>query len=501
MFIIIKQKNEKKRTVNQQKTKYLPNGVCNFMEGKEVVLMENAAAEEEIEVDIMEIFRALRKRWYWLVLAAVVFGAALGLYGSFVVKDAFQAEASMCIIDSNKEVSMTDIQVGNALTGDYEGIIKSRVVLNKVIENLKLDVTYKQLYGMVSVQNTDNTRILKIQVVSRYADQAVDIANEILAVSIDEIPHVLGSSTPTVLDQADELFAENTRRSVAFYALLGVLVGIVLACAAVAISVITNTSIKSEEDVQKCTGLPVLGVIPDYKGGKKKKTKTKIVWPEELPFSAAEAIYQLRTSILYSSKDVKMVAVTSAFENQGKSFISFHLAYSLSQVGKRVLLIDTDMRKSVLQRRMGLDGIKVGLSEYLSGNAEAGQVIYDVGIPNMHVLFSGKLVMNASALLSAKWLEVLCDEVKDSYDYIIFDTPPIGVVGDAAIISSVCDGTLVVIENGVTKKKTLCQIKSELDKVGANILGVVQNMVGSKKDSGYYGGSTYGYYAASEKKK
>ena len=119
----------------------------------------------------------------------------------------------------------------------------------------------------------------------------------------------------------------------------------------------------------------------------------------------------------------------------------------------------------------------------------------------MHVLFSGKLVMNASALLSAKWLETLCDEVKDSYDYIIFDTPPIGVVGDAAIISSVCDGTLVVIENGVTKKKTLSQIKSELDKVGANILGVVQNMVGSKKDSGYYGGSTYGYYAASEKKK
>lgn len=83
------------------------------------------------------------------------------------------------------------------------------------------------------------------------------------------------------------------------------------------------------------------------------------------------------------------------------------------------------MRKSVLQRRMGLEGVKLGLSEYLSGNAEVGQVIYDVGIPNMHVLFSGKLVTNASALLSAKWLRTLCDSVKDSYDYIIFDTPPV----------------------------------------------------------------------------
>ena len=117
--------------------------------------------------------------------------------------------------------------------------------------------------------------------------------------------------------------------------------------------------------------------------------------------------------------------VTSAFENQGKSFISFHLAYSLSQVGKRVLLVDTDMRKSVLQRRMGLDGVKLGLSEYLSGNAELGQVIYDVGLPNMHVLFSGKLVPNASALLSAKWLrQHFAIQLRDSYDYVIFDTPP-----------------------------------------------------------------------------
>lgn len=466
------------------------------MEGNEVV-METDAAEDTI--DVMEILRALRKRWYWIILAAIVFGAALGAYGKLIVKDSFQSEASMCIIDSNKEVSMSDVQLGSALTGDYEGIIKSRVVLNKVIENLKLELTYKQLYNMVSVENPDSTRILKIHVTSQNARMSVDIANEILKVSVDEIPHVLGSSTPTILDQADSLFVENLRRSATSYALIGILGGIVIACVVIAVLVITNTSIKNEEDIQKCSGLSVLGAIPDYKGGKKKKTN--IVWPEELPFSAAEAIYQLRTAILYSSKDVKMIAVTSAFENQGKSFISFHLAYSLAQVGKKVLLVDTDMRKSVLQRRMGLDGVKLGLSEYLSGNAEAGQVIYDVGIPNMHVLFSGKLVTNASALLSAKWLQTLCDEVKDSYDYIIFDTPPVGVVGDAAIVSSICDGTLVIVESGVTKKKTLNQVKAELDKVNANILGVVQNMVGSKKDSSYYGGGHYGYYYGKDSKK
>ena len=86
------------------------------------------------------------------------------------------------------------------------------------------------------------------------------------------------------------------------------------------------------------------------------------------------------------------------------------------------------------------------------------------------------------------------DYFNENYDYIIFDTPPVGVVGDAAIVSSICDGTLLVIENGVTKKKTLCQITAELEKVDTNILGVVQNMVGSKKDSSYYGKGNYGYY-------
>ena len=457
------------------------------MENKKVVEVENAA---EDTIDLVEIFRALYKRRVWIVLAAVAFGTVIGMYGKFVVKDVFQAEASMCIIDSNKEVSMSDLQVGSALTNDYEGIIKSRVVLTKVIANLKLDIEYKELYNAVSIENPDGTRIIKINVISGNQNEAVDIANEILSVSIDEIPHVLGSNTPTVLDKADELFVENIRRSVMSYTLLGVLAGIVISCGAVVISVITNTSIKNEEDIQKCSGLSVLGAVPDYKGKKQKK----IMWPENLSFNASEAIYQLRTGILYSSKDVKTIAITSAFENQGKSFISFHLAYSLSQVGKRVLLVDTDMRKSVLQRRMGLEGVKLGLSEYLSGNAELGQVIYDVGITNMHVLFSGKLVPNASALLAAKWLENLCAEVRDSYDYVIFDTPPICVVGDAAIVASFCDGALLVIENGVTKKKTLAQMKSEMDKVGANVIGVVQNMVGSKKDSSYYGKGNYGYY-------
>ena len=108
----------------------------------------------------------------------------------------------MCIIDSNKEVSMSDLQVGSALTNDYEGIIKSRVVLTKAIANLKLDIEYKDLYNAVSIENPDGTRIIKINVVSQDQKEAVDIANEILQISIEEIPNVLGSSVPTVLDKA-----------------------------------------------------------------------------------------------------------------------------------------------------------------------------------------------------------------------------------------------------------------------------------------------------------
>lgn len=133
------------------------------MENKKAVAVENAA---EDTIDLLEIFRALYRRWVWIVFVALVFGIALGMYGKFVVKDVFQAEASMCIIDSNKEVSMSDLQVGSALTNDYEGIIKSRVVLTKVISNLNLDIAYKNLYNAVSVDNPEATRIIRIRVVS-----------------------------------------------------------------------------------------------------------------------------------------------------------------------------------------------------------------------------------------------------------------------------------------------------------------------------------------------
>ena len=145
------------------------------MENKKAVAVENAA---EDTIDLLEIFRALYRRWVWIVFVALVFGIALGMYGKFVVKDVFQAEASMCIIDSNKEVSMSDLQVGSALTNDYEGIIKSRVVLTKVISNLNLDIAYKNLYNAVSVDNPEATRIIRIRVVSGNKEEAVDIANK-----------------------------------------------------------------------------------------------------------------------------------------------------------------------------------------------------------------------------------------------------------------------------------------------------------------------------------
>ena len=153
------------------------------MENKKAVAVENAA---EDTIDLLEIFRALYRRWVWIVFAALVFGIALGMYGKFVVKDVFQAEASI-----------SDLQIGSALTNDYEGIIKSRVVLTKVISNLNLNIAYKSLYNAVSVDNPEATRIIRIRVVSGNKEEAVDIANEILSVSIEEIPHVLGSNTPT----------------------------------------------------------------------------------------------------------------------------------------------------------------------------------------------------------------------------------------------------------------------------------------------------------------
>lgn len=201
---------------------------------------------------------------------------------------------------------------------------------------------------------------------------------------------------------------------------------------------------------------------------------------------AAESYRTLRTNIQYSSfdKEYKIIMVTSSEPGEGKSTIAGNLALSFAQDGKRVLLIDCDLRKPSLHKKFKISNL-VGLSDVLIGKEDLKTALHRYN-ENLVVLTSGKLPPNPSEMLSSKAMSNLLEELKNVFDYIILDTPPVQAVTDSQILSTKADGTILVIRAEKTKKDSVQNALGLLKKVNANIIGTVLNGIESSRNKYYY---------------
>lgn len=208
---------------------------------------------------------------------------------------------------------------------------------------------------------------------------------------------------------------------------------------------------------------------------------------EELDFRSQEAYKTLRTNIDFSGENVQVVALTSATPNEGKSTISYQLALSFAEAGKKTLLIDADLRKSVMRQHISNGNIEKGLTNILVGKATFDEVISQTDVDNFYMLVAVHMPPNPSELLGGKAFDDLIAKAREEFDMIIIDTPPIGSVIDAAVISKNADGVLVVIASGIISYRFEKKVIEQLKTAGAKILGVVLNKV-------EIGGKRYGYY-------
>ena len=206
-----------------------------------------------------------------------------------------------------------------------------------------------------------------------------------------------------------------------------------------------------------------------------------------------EAIKTLRTNLQFSGKSNKVVLLTSVHSNEGKSDISFNLAVELGKAGKKVLLIDADIRKSVYKSRYDIKEETQGLSQYLSGQVEQiDQIVCKTNYENLYIILAGPYAPNPTEMLGDEQFGQLLKAARQVFEYVIVDTPPLGTVVDAAVIGQYCDGALMVIESDSTSYRACQKVKGQLERSGCKILGAVLNKVSSKGRGLYY--SRYGRY-------
>jgi capsular exopolysaccharide synthesis family protein len=205
----------------------------------------------------------------------------------------------------------------------------------------------------------------------------------------------------------------------------------------------------------------------------------------------AEAYRGIRTSIEFSNldKEIKVITVTSSKQNEGKSTVISNLAASFANLEKKVLILDGDLRNPSVHKMFGLSNI-YGLTDLLLDNKTFLECVHNTDTKNLHVLTCGKTPPNPSEMLSSKRMSAFVESLKDHYDYIFIDAPPIGIVTDAGIISTYTDGVVFVVGANETDAEMVRIAKERLENVEANVLGVILNKFEPKGSQNHY----YNYY-------
>lgn len=218
---------------------------------------------------------------------------------------------------------------------------------------------------------------------------------------------------------------------------------------------------------------------------------------EKLGYGKKEAFNSLRTNLSFCGDDIQVIAFTSCTPDEGKSSTVMELGRSLAEDGKHVLLLDADLRKSVLagrhHARTEKGGIR-GMSHYLSGQAGLTEVLFETNVTNLDIVFAGRSTPNPTELLGNRHFEELLAYGREHYDIVLIDTPPLGSVIDTAVIAPKVDGVILVVEANKCSYHFIQDVKKQLEISETRVLGVVLNKVRVEK-GGYYNRYYKGYYS------
>ncbi len=274
---------------------------------------------------------------------------------------------------------------------------------------------------------------------------------------------------------------------------LGVVIGLVVGVGLAFFIEYLDTSVKTIDDVERSLGAPVLGVIPQNVG---------LLINEGAESPHAEAYRVLRTNLLFSRKDDKLntVAVVSAGAGEGKSTTVFNLAAVFAQGGNRVLIVDSDLRRPTLHKMLKVTN-SIGLTNYLLKQNKLEEVIQTTSLATLDFMASGKLPSSSLGILSSSQMRDLITELKQHYDFVFFDSPPVMGVSDASILASEVDLTLQVIQYRRYPQPMNIRAKQMIEKVGGNLAGIVLNNINMSQDESYYyySGYYHDYYTHEEK--
>ncbi|WP_205474140.1 polysaccharide biosynthesis tyrosine autokinase [Nocardioides sp. SYSU D00038] len=445
-------------------------------------------------MDLRQLVQVLRRRWLTILLIMVAALAGTSVY-TFTRTPQYESSAKVFISADvrNASDSFTAQLTITQKVQAYATLATSTVVMERVIDELDLNLNTAQLAEKVSAEVVPETPSLEVKTKDPDPSTAQIInrtVSEQLTEYLTELETLRGSSNSqinaNVTDPADfdpDAVSPRTILNLVVAGVLGLLIGIALAVA----REILDRTVSSLEHVQEVTTAPVLASIAFDPAIKKQPLLTDVSG-----FAArTEAFRLLRTNLQFLDLDhqPRCLVITSAVPGEGKSTTAANLAIALSQAGRRTLIVDGDLRRPRVAQMLQLDAA-IGLTTVLVGRADVKEAIQVHEASGLHLLASGAKPPNPTEILQSRVTADLIHQLRDLYDMVIIDAPPLLPVADAAVLSAIADGAIIVTRHAKTTREQLRDAVGRLEQVGARVSGIVMNMIARRSTNNYY----YYYY-------
>jgi len=448
-------------------------------------------------VGLRDYIRLVTRRWP-TILAVMLLSVVLAALATIRMTPTYESSIEMFVASSQ---SSSDAQYQNQLFSQqraksYARLLTGEDVAKRVVDDLRLPISADEFAQHVTAEVVTDTVILRATVSDESAKQAQLLASklgEVFVGYIGSLETPEGQDTSpikvSVVGEAD-LPGSPASPNVVLNIALGIIVGLILGLVVAAVREMLDNSIRTFEDVGRVIGAPALGTIEYDKAIPSQPLLTSL--PDHHP--RLEAIRILRTNLQFVDVDrsVKVIVVTSSVPGEGKSTTAANLALALAQSGNRVALVEGDMRRPRISEYLGVEG-SVGLTTVLVGQVPLADAMQLVLPDGLEVLTSGKLPPNPSDIIQTQAMKDLMLTLRDTYDFVLVDAPPLLPVTDAALLAALADGAILIVRHGKTSRELVEMSSERLESVGARLLGVVINMVPQKGGSSYGYGYGYGY--------
>ncbi|MFT3970664.1 MAG: polysaccharide biosynthesis tyrosine autokinase [Micropruina sp.] len=444
-------------------------------------------------MELRDYVAVLRK--YWISIVAITL---IGLVGATIVTlvtpPTYTARSAVFLAVRGGGSASELAQGANYATNQvrsYAQVATTPTVLQPVITKLQLDITPAKLAESVTASIPTNTALIEIAVVDRDPELGARIAqatSEQLVATVDQLSPEDSNGkravVATIVTPATVPLEKTTPRTTLNLA-VGLLIGLLLGFGQAVLRNTLDRSIRTEDDVARATDHSVIAKIP-FDSDAAEHPLVMFTDPHSL---RAEAYRKLRTNLQFlniaKGTDRRSFVVTSSIAGEGKSTTSINLASTIAEGGEKVLLIDADLRRSTVAKYLNIEG-SVGLTTVLIGRATLEDVVQPIGTGTFHVVAAGEIPPNPAELLASDAMKQLLDEATAAYDTVVIDAAPLLPVTDAAILSTITGGALVVAGSGVVTVPELEDASDTLDQVNGTMLGIVLNKARASAGDGYY---------------